>query len=61
LDPLWKGPFEIKEVRGSNAVVQELGKRKRQEVHTNRLKPYFSSVAGVKHGVDEVDDYNYVS
>jgi hypothetical protein len=61
LGPLWKGPFEIKEVRGSNAVIQELGKRKRQEVHTNRLKPYFSSVAGVKHAVDKVDGCSYVS
>jgi hypothetical protein len=26
LDPLWKGPYEIKEVKGSNAVVQEVGK-----------------------------------
>jgi hypothetical protein len=25
LDPLWQGPFEIKEVQGSNAVIQEVG------------------------------------
>jgi hypothetical protein len=48
LEPLWKGPFEIKSIKGSNAVIQELGKRKQQEVHINRLKPYFSSLSGVK-------------
>jgi hypothetical protein len=41
LDPLWKGPYEIKRIQGSNDV-QELGKRKHQKVHINRLKPYFS-------------------
>ncbi|PNF18384.1 hypothetical protein B7P43_G12483 [Cryptotermes secundus] len=41
LDPLWKGPYEIKKIQGSNAVIQELGKRRHQEVHINRLKPYF--------------------
>jgi hypothetical protein len=46
LDPLWKGPFEIKKLKGSNAVIQEVGKRKHQEVHINRLKPYFSSLSG---------------
>jgi hypothetical protein len=46
LDPLWKGPYEIKKIKGSNAVIQELGKRKHQEVHTNRLKLYFSSISG---------------
>jgi hypothetical protein len=51
LDPLRKGPFEIKEVQGSNAVIQELGKRKHHRVHANRLKPYFSSVAGGKNAV----------
>jgi hypothetical protein len=48
LDPLWKGPFEIQEIRGKNAVIQELGKRKKSEVHINRLKQYFSSLSGVK-------------
>jgi hypothetical protein len=51
LDPLWKGPFEIKEVQGSNAVIQELGKRKHHRAHTNKLKPNFSSVAGGKNAV----------
>jgi hypothetical protein len=50
LDPLWRGPFEIKKIQGSNAVIQEVGKRKYQEVHINRLKPYFSSIAGIKNG-----------
>lgn len=45
LDPMWKGPYEIKKVRGSNAVIQAVGKRKHQEVHMNRLKPYFSSLS----------------
>jgi hypothetical protein len=45
LDPLWKGPYEIKKIRGSNAVIQEIGKRKHQEVHINRLKPYLSSLS----------------
>jgi hypothetical protein len=42
LDPLWKGPYEIKRIEGSNAVIQEVGKRKQYEVRINRLKPYFS-------------------
>jgi hypothetical protein len=45
LDPLWKGPYEIKKLKGSNAVIQEVGKRKNQEVHINRLKPYSSSLS----------------
>jgi hypothetical protein len=45
LDPLWKGPFEIKKLKGSNVVIQEAGKRKHQEVHINRLKPYSSSLS----------------
>lgn len=35
LNPLWKGPYEVKKIKGSNAVIQELGKRKHQEVHIN--------------------------
>jgi hypothetical protein len=49
LEPLWRGPYEIKEVKRPNAVIQELGKRKHQEVHMNRLKPYFSSITGEKN------------
>jgi hypothetical protein len=45
LDPLWKGPYEIKKIQGSNAIIQEIGKRKHQEVNINRLKPYFSSLS----------------
>jgi hypothetical protein len=44
-DPLWKGPYEIKKIEGSNAIIQEVGKRKHQTVHINRLKPYFSSLS----------------
>jgi hypothetical protein len=42
LDPLWKGPYEIKRIKGSTAVIQDVGKRKQYEVHINRLKPYIS-------------------
>jgi hypothetical protein len=49
LDPLWIGPYEIKKIQGSNAIIQEVGKRKHQEVHINRLKPYFSSISGIKN------------
>jgi hypothetical protein len=49
LEPLWKGPYEIKEVKRPNAVIQEVGKRKHQEVHMNRLKPYFSLITGKKN------------
>jgi hypothetical protein len=52
LDPLWKGPYEVKQIQGSNAVIQETGKRKHQEVHINRLKPYISSLSGIDHGTD---------
>jgi hypothetical protein len=43
LDPLWKGPYEIKRLKGSNAIIQEAGKRTHQEVHISRLKPYLSN------------------
>jgi hypothetical protein len=46
LEPLWKGPYEIKELKRPNAIIQEVGKRKRQEVHINRLKPYFPLSGG---------------
>jgi hypothetical protein len=49
LEPLWKGPYEIREVKRPNAVIQEIGKRKHQEVHMNRLKHYFSSITGEKN------------
>jgi hypothetical protein len=45
LDPICKGPYEIKEIEDSNAIIQEVGKRKHQTVHVNRLKPYFSSLS----------------
>jgi hypothetical protein len=46
LEPLWRGPYELKELKRPNAVIQEVGKRKRQEIHINRLKPYFSPLSG---------------
>ena len=46
LEPLWKGPYEIKQVEWPNAVIQEVGKRKHHTVHTNRLKSYYSSLQG---------------
>ena len=45
LDPLYTGPFEIKNIRESNANIQEVGKRKHLLVYTNGLKSYFSTVA----------------
>jgi hypothetical protein len=41
LEPLWKGPFEIKGNQGPNAIIPEVGKLKRQKIQINRLKPYF--------------------
>jgi hypothetical protein len=35
LDPLWKGPYEIEKIQGSNAVIQEVGTQMHQ-VHINR-------------------------
>jgi hypothetical protein len=46
LGPLWRGPYEVEELRRPNAVIQEVGKRKKQEIHINRLKPYFSTLSG---------------
>lgn len=46
LEPLWKGPYEVKMMKEPNAIIQEVGKRKHQEVHSNRLKPYFFTVSG---------------
>jgi hypothetical protein len=55
LEPLWKGPFEIQEMKRPNAVIQGVGKRKKQEVHINRLKPYFSSLSGAKDASTQMD------
>jgi hypothetical protein len=57
LEPLWKGPFEIQEIKRPNAVIQGVGKRKKQEVHINRLKPYFSSLSGAKDASTQMDAY----
>jgi hypothetical protein len=45
LDPLWKGPYEIKKIQGSNAIIQEAVKKKHQEVCINTLNPYISSLS----------------
>jgi hypothetical protein len=43
LDPLWKGPYVIVEVDSDKPnVIIELNKKKRIEVHVNRLKRYHS-------------------
>jgi len=44
LEPLWKGPYEIRKIEWPNATIQEIGKRRHQVVHTNRLKQYHSSL-----------------
>jgi hypothetical protein len=33
LDPLWKGPYEIKKSKVSNAAIQEIGKRKHKSAY----------------------------
>jgi hypothetical protein len=59
LEPLWKGPFEIQEIKRPNAIIQGVGKRKKQEVHINRLKPDFSSLSRAKDAsVKRTDDHN---
>jgi hypothetical protein len=58
LEPLWKGPFEIQKIQRPNAIIQGIGKRKKQEVHMNRLKPYFSSVSGTEDAYLQVDTFN---
>jgi hypothetical protein len=47
LDNLWLEPYKILEIdhKGSNVVI-ELSKRKRQNVHINRLKTHLSTVSG---------------
>lgn len=46
LDPLWKGPFEITEVKPPNITVRKLGVRnkKMMQTHINRTKPYFAGL-----------------
>lgn len=42
LDPLWTGPYEIKEMKDTNVTLVKIGSmgRKRYETHVNRTKPY---------------------
>jgi hypothetical protein len=37
LDPVWEGPYEVKELRYPNLVIQRVGKRKREKVHMNQV------------------------
>jgi hypothetical protein len=57
LEPSWKGPFEIQEMKKPNAIIQELGKRKKREVHINRLKPYFSSLSEARDATPQLDPH----
>jgi hypothetical protein len=41
LDPLWEGPFEVKEIDYPNLVIQRIGKRKREKVHMNQAKMFY--------------------
>jgi hypothetical protein len=41
LDPLWEGPFQLKEVEYPNMVIQRIGKRKPQKVHMNQAKMFY--------------------
>jgi hypothetical protein len=43
LDPLWRGPFEVKAVEYPNLIIQRLGRRKREKVHMNRVKMFHCS------------------
>ena len=52
LDPSWKGIFEIKDVNWANVTLRQIGKRKLQTVHSNRIKPYFSSLQNENSKVD---------
>ena len=52
LDPSWKGIFEIKEINWPNVTLQQIGKRKFQVVHSNRIKPYFSSLQNEVSNMD---------
>ena len=52
LDPSWKGIFEIKEINWLNVTLQQIGKCKFQVVHSNHIKPYFSSLQNEISNVD---------
>jgi hypothetical protein len=38
LDSVWDGPYEVKELKYPNLVIQRIGKRKRENVHMNQVK-----------------------
>jgi hypothetical protein len=38
LDSIWEGPYEVKELKYPNVVIQRIGKRKHEKVHMNQVK-----------------------
>jgi hypoxanthine-guanine phosphoribosyltransferase len=46
LDALWEGPYEVKELRLPNLVLQRIGKRKTCILHMNLVKPFCSQDKG---------------
>jgi len=52
LAPSWRGSFEIKEINWPNVTLQQIGKRKLQVVHSNRIKPYFTSLQNETNNMD---------
>jgi hypothetical protein len=51
LDPVWEGPYEVKELRYPNLIIQRVGKRKREKVHMNQVKIFHC----LPDNQDEVD------
>jgi hypothetical protein len=54
LDPIWEGPYEVKELEYPNLFIQRIGKRKREKVHLNQVKLFHSLLGNqdeVKNGV----------
>ncbi|PNF31840.1 hypothetical protein B7P43_G08901 [Cryptotermes secundus] len=43
LEPIWEGPYEVKELKYPNLVIQRVGKRKREKVHMNQIKMFHCS------------------
>jgi hypothetical protein len=51
LDPVWEGPYEVKELKYPNLMIQRVGKRKREKVHMNQVKIFHC----LQDNQDEVD------
>ena len=43
LEPIWEGPYEVKELKYPNLVIHRVGKRKREKVHMNQIKMFHCS------------------